>query len=248
MAPKIKYKSSSRASQSSWFYWILGIYVVCTTFSLFYLLSKPDQEITYSGVSDTKTDRAIQENPAHRLENKQGTLAHTRVEKIHQELEQMALDSSSSDKSKTKRSNDARIKPTVVYFTASKLAPFLEMSEAESPYIGPSQDHRMLLDHLNYLLVLSGFQVSSTSGHAPLIRNLFQRENTVIIDLDQSTSSYFEQFNPSSVQNLYMLVNTILNNTRADQVKLLFGGRELPEGESAFDFSKPLLFNSDLVN
>lgn len=126
-------------------------------------------------------------------------------------------------------------------FSPSLRLPYLQRSNIR---IDPNLP---ALDLVNKLVEATGLPQKVEGIYSQPVRAFYIDGDQFILDLQPGYAELMKDSNLASIQNLYALVNTILENVTQDKVLLLFQGNP-PSGKLAeLDLSQELFFNPTIV-
>ncbi len=115
-------------------------------------------------------------------------------------------------------------------------------------------EKKVVIDHalhgqelLSQLILRTGVHRRLTGIMLHPIRSSFVYGNTLVVDLKGDYRDLFQATALRTIQNLYTLVNTLLENVPQEKVLFLFKGKALEKIEGPLDLSQPLRFNPALV-
>lgn len=126
-------------------------------------------------------------------------------------------------------------------FTPSLKKPYLQRKSIQIDPNLPS------LDIVNKLVEATGLPSRVDGVYSRPVRAFYVDGNQIVLDLQPGYADLMKQTNLSSIQNLYTLVNTILENVSQEKVMILFQGKPLSDPMSQLDFDKNLPFNPSIV-
>lgn len=149
-------------------------------------------------------------------------------------LESPQIKGSSMPRKETKRTR-------WTVFVPSIRLPYLQRSPLSiNPDLPP-------LELLNNLVEATGLTKKVEGVYARPVRTFFVEGDRIIIDLQAGYADLLKGSDLRSVQNLFSLVNSILENVSQDRVLLLFQGKPFKLKGSELNLIREMTFNPSII-
>jgi hypothetical protein len=217
-----------------WFKRVLNLYLVGATFGLIYFMQ------------ESRIQKPVSDPTTKTIELKPGFNS-SKVQPTHRSL-RLASSVAAKPSTATKASKMGLKSRSVVgeqryhrvYVPSKTLPLMLEKKVVIDPALHGQK-------FLSQLILRTGVHRRLTGIMLHPIRSSFVYENTLVVDLKIGYQRLFQATVLRTVQNLYTLVNTLLENVPQERVLFLFKGKALENVEGPLDLSQPLRFNPALV-
>ena len=141
----------------------------------------------------------------------------------------------------TKRLAKADKKSRWTVFTPSIRKPYLQRKSIQIDPNLPS------LDIVNKLVEATGLPARVDGVYSRPVRAFYVDGSQIVLDLQPGYAELMKNSHLGSLQNLYTLVNTVLENVNQETVMILFQGKPLADPVAQLDFDKSLPFNPSII-